>query len=136
MKISGDYGVCVEWHSPVVNADGWLESYDLTLRGRQMQATIKVANTPYGESPADFFGTLSMHWQGWQGVKEWASLEGEYQMSAKSDAMGHITLSVRIWSRHSGQFWTSEVALIVEAGYLEQLVRDMRKFIYPAANLD
>lgn len=134
MKISGDNEIFAEWHSPEVSADGWLDSYALTLSGREMQATVQVSNPPYGESPVDFFESLASNWQGWSGTKEWASLEGEYQLSAKTDSTGHITLSVRVWSGTWEPFWSSEVVIVIEAGQLEKIASNIRQFIYPTAN--
>ncbi|TBW46842.1 hypothetical protein EZI54_23095 [Marinobacter halodurans] len=134
MKITGDNEIFAEFHSPEVNDDGWLEYYSLTLSGPQMRATVRVSNPPYGESPVDFFESIAASWQGWNGAKEWASLEGEYQMSAKTDSTGHITLSIRMWSGNWEPYWSSEVAVVIEAGQLENLARKIRGFIYPTAN--
>lgn len=134
MKISSDNEISVEFHSPELNSESWLEYYSLSLSGRAMNATIRVCNSPYGESPSDFFSILASEWQGWEGEKEWAALEGEYKMSAKCDSTGHVTLIIKIWSGNWEPFWSSEVAMIIEAGQLEGIARESKSFLYPAAN--
>lgn len=134
MKIRSDNEITVEFHSPEINSEGWLEYYSITLSGRAMNSTIRVFNAPYGESPSDYFDLLANNWQGWEGEKNWAALEGEYQMSATSDNLGHITLITKIWSSNWEPCWSSEVAIIIEAGQLEAIANEFKNFIYPTAN--
>mgnify|MGYP006141788917 FL=1 len=134
MKISSDNEISVEFHSPELNSEGWLEYYSLSLSGRAMNSTIRVCNSPYGESPSEFFSMLAANWQGWKGEKEWAALEGEYKMSAKSDSTGHITLTIKVWSGNWEPFWSSEVVMLIEAGQLEAIAHESKRFLYPTAN--
>jgi hypothetical protein len=131
MKITSDNEISVEFHSPELNSEGGLEYYSLSLCGRAMTSTIRVCNSPYGESPSDYIAVLANNWQGWEGEKDWAALEGEYIMSAKADNTGHITLTIKVWSGNWEPFWSSEVAMIIEAGQLESIAREFKAFLYP-----
>lgn len=77
--------------------------------------------------PVDFFNDLATHWQGWSDLKKWMSLEGELSLSAKSDLLGHIALSVEL----DQEQWSLLAVLILEAGQLEAIALQMKNFFKP-----
>ncbi|USD64111.1 DUF6228 family protein [Vibrio sp. SCSIO 43136] len=131
MKITSENGIMAEFHSPELDSSGWLGHYSLSLSGVAMSSTIRVTNPPYGESPLDYFSMLARNWKGWVGEKNWVALEGEYSLSAKADTTGHITLRIKIWSGSCEPFWSSEVALIIEAGQLKAIEDGFKSFLHP-----
>jgi hypothetical protein len=76
-----------------------------------------------------FFRDMAKHWQGWQGKKEWSSLEGELALSATIDSTGHVSLSVRIRSGPYPFDWTTSTVLLLEAGSLEHIAVCIEKFV-------
>ena len=42
---------------------------------------------------ATYFEDLSDSWRGWEGAREWASVEGDLRIHAESDPLGHCYLS-------------------------------------------
>jgi len=83
---------------------------------------------PRPSSMPGFFRDLAVHWQGWQGKKEWASLEGELTFTATSDSTGHTSLAVKLRPNLYPCSWTLLVTLVLEAGQLEQVATDIEKF--------
>lgn len=77
---------------------------------------------------------LAANWQGWDGEKEWVALAGEYKMSAKVCSTGYITLTIKVWSGNWEPFWSFEVGMIIEAGQLEAIVHESKRFLCPTAN--
>ncbi len=75
-----------------------------------------------------FFRDLAVHWRGWQGKKEWSSLEGELRLSATCDSTGHTNLSVRLRAGPYPFDWSLSAVLLIEAGQLERIASEIEKF--------
>jgi hypothetical protein len=78
---------------------------------------------------ADFFGRLEEHWSGWEGVREWESVEGDLRIEARHQ-YGHVQLRVTVrsdgpgWGNHG---WTATADLTIDPGeQLTQITRDIR----------
>ena len=103
--------------------------YRVRLSGPNFNGVCQVYAYEPGTGPDKFFRDLAADWRGWQGKKEWSSLEGELRFSATSDSTGHTNLSV--WLR-SGPYpfdWSLSGVLLLEAGNLEQIASEMESFI-------
>jgi hypothetical protein len=74
-----------------------------------------------------YFTDLATHWQGWKGRKLWSTLEGELELSASSDSVGHITLAFSLNQGFSGGAWRLQGELELEAGALESLATEVRE---------
>ena len=102
--------------------------YKVKLCGSDYNGTALV----YADEAAHlgaFFRELATHWRGWEGKKEWGSLQGELGLAAAIDSTGHVSLSVRV---HSGPYlydWLLTATLLIEAGQLEQVAVLMEKFV-------
>ena len=77
------------------------EYYRVSLHGPDFRGACRVYAFEPASHLSGFFRDLAADWRGWQGTKEWASLEGELRFSATCDSTGHISLSVRLRSGHS-----------------------------------
>src|SRR5207302_10395965 len=71
-----------------------------------------------GESLVSFFDELVAEWHGWEGTKEWGSLEGDFTLAATHDGLGTVTLRAHLW-HNGGLEWSATVELALHAG--EQL---------------
>jgi hypothetical protein len=102
--------------------------FKIRICGSDFQGAILVYSfEPTSSGLTSFFRDLAVHWRGWQGKKEWSSLEGELKFAATSDSTGHISLSVQI-RQGAGSFgWLLSAVLLIEAGNLEQLTHNIEK---------
>lgn len=78
---------------------------------------------------AEFFDLLERDWRGWQGVRNWESLEGDLRIDA-SHEFGHVRLRIHLrrgrldWGNDG---WTATGDVTIEAGeQLSQVARDIR----------
>jgi hypothetical protein len=126
-------GLELAFHSRQFRKDGWLESYDVTLKARDFLATTRVDNGPYGTYPPDFFRTLSDNWTGWAGTKTWGALEGEYSLCAEIDSTGHVALTVEVNPHRPAPGFTAILMLVLEAGQLEELTNQLHQFFWKGA---
>jgi hypothetical protein len=103
--------------------------YRVSLTGPDVHGACRV----YAYEPVahltGFFRDLATNWQGWQGKKEWSSLEGELRFSATCDSTGHISLSVRLRSGPYPFDWALTAVLLLEAGSLERNASEIDKFV-------
>ena len=127
MKIISENQLMIEFHRPEFKPDGWMEYYTLSLSGRGMNSSVRVANQSYGETPLDFFKQLA---EGWDGEKVWSALEGEYSMSAKSDLTGHIYINFHIYSNLTEPYWSVQVAIVLESGQLDSIATGLSEFLW------
>ena len=78
--------------------------------------------------PVALFQHIAKVWKGWSGVQEWASVEGEFGVSATCDNLGHIMLSL-IFREFSGpELWDAKVGLRLDAGQTEQVAKKVSEF--------
>jgi hypothetical protein len=103
--------------------------YRVSLSGHDVHGACRV----YAYEPAShlsgFFRDLATNWQGWQGKKEWSSLEGELRFSATCDSTGHTSLSLRLRSGPYPFDWILSTVLMIEAGSLGQIASEIEKFV-------
>jgi len=116
------------FHNPAPRS-GAIEQFDVTLTLPGINATVSV----YGLEiigPSQFFGELASSWKGWKGEKTWRSLEGELELSATCDKLGHVILTVQLnQDRGSKTEWILKGSILLEAGQLSSLDRDMKSFL-------
>jgi hypothetical protein len=104
------------------------EYYRVTISGQGLLASLQVyAFDPHG-SLDQFFAALVANWRGWKGEKKWASLEGEFSLVCTSDSVGRVAIEVILNSRLGGDGWSAQNIIHVDAGQLEQIALDAKKF--------
>jgi hypothetical protein len=74
-----------------------------------------------------YFTDLAAHWKGWKGEKRWTTLEREFELSASTDLLGHITLAFSLNQGFSGGGWKLQGEIELEAGALEALAAQARE---------
>lgn len=107
-----------------------LGSFTVTLEARDHRGSLRVYAL-WASGMVDLFGYLAEHWRGWDGAREWTSLEGDLTLSATSDARGHTFLSVELAPTMDVQpQWRLRSELVLETSQLDVLARDVRTFYY------
>jgi hypothetical protein len=106
-----------------------LSSFTASVEVEAMSATTQVYAYG-GRSPTELFEDMASEWRGWEGSKEWSSLEDELALSATHNGLGTITLQVRLSHLGSeGWDWEARAALELDAGdQLERAVTSLRSF--------
>jgi hypothetical protein len=103
--------------------------YRVSLSGPDIHGACRVYDDEPGTQPDKFFRDLAANWRGWQGKKEWSSLEGELRFSATCDSTGHTSLSVQLRSGPYPFDWSLSAVLLIEAGALERIASEIEKFV-------
>ena len=92
----GDNPASITLHSPDP-ASGSVESMSVTMRFPDLEVTRRVYMR-YGwgrhVSLMDYFAGLATEWRGWDGSREWTSLEGDFRLTAHHDRVGNVVIQV------------------------------------------
>jgi hypothetical protein len=74
-----------------------------------------------------FWRDLAENWRGWEGTPSWQSLEGDLELSATSDRLGHVALEVRL--EEGAPFpWQVHGKISLDAGQLHRIAAAARTF--------
>lgn len=128
LEIGQENGLRILFHSRKVNPEGWVESYLITIKGNGLEATLPAENPPYGFPPSVFFEKLSTNWQQWKPEDDWGAIEGEYDLSAKADILGHIAVKACLYGLGFEPAWRAEVTVTIEAGQMDTLAARAKRF--------
>jgi hypothetical protein len=79
---------------------------------------------------AAFFDGLATQWKGWEGEKEWHSLEDDFALSCTSDGLGHAALRVTLKSGLYEEDWCVQAVIYIDAGELEHIAAKVKSFLH------
>jgi hypothetical protein len=122
-------------HPPV---DSYGDGYIWHLRTEIDADDLRAASTAAVGAPdcsglPDFLDGLAHQWQGWQGPREWRSLDREVELVARHDQRRQVSLGVtlrRASRPYDEDAWTARVVLLIEPGeQMKQLARDVRALV-------
>jgi hypothetical protein len=97
--------------------------------------SAKTSVTLAGEETdlGTFFQRLADDWRGWEGAREWRSLEGEMAIDARHDGRGHVAIGVtlrRARESYADDAWSARVVFTVDAGEeMTRLASDVRDLL-------
>ena len=126
--LKSEQGAKVTFHSPKYDEAGWLDSYAIDLEAHDFRASTRVENPGFGHPPTQLFSQIAAHWSGWKGSEKWCAPEGELDIEATSDALGHIKLEFKVPGYSLSKGWSAAAWLVVEAGQLERLAGEANEF--------
>ena len=77
---------------------------------------------------AELFEWMAVNWQVWKDKKEWTSIEGDLHIAVTADTLGHVFMTVELNNQTSANPFLLKTTLILEAGQLEGLAKEARRF--------
>ena len=90
--------------------------------------TAKIKTSDYLYDPCSFFSDIASHWRGWDGIKEYKSLEGELTIQAQHDKKGEVSMNVTLTPNDRADDWKVEHTFGVEPGQLDKIALEMKEF--------
>ena len=131
MVISGNAnGAQIELSEPEYE-NGEIEHYYVSIRENDFEANLRVyAFDPKNEGLPKFFSELALDWKGWDGIRRWASLEGEFEICCTHDGLGHVETEATLRSSPYTHSWTAQVRFELSAGSLDEIAIGLRKFLH------
>ena len=105
------------------------EYYRVTLRENEFEVSRRVyAFDPTDNGLSRFFGSLAADWTGWDGKRDWSSLEGEFKLSCEHDRVGHVIATATLHSIPHGHGWTGQIRFDIAAGELDRIANCVASF--------
>jgi hypothetical protein len=93
---------------------------------------VKLKKRVWGYTDCEFlvqlFEFIAKQWKGWDGAQKWASIEGEFGISATCDNLGHVMLIITIREYDGPEDWCSEVKLAIDSGETERVAKKVGQF--------
>jgi len=105
------------------------EQFTVELRGHGLQVSRDVSTYTDSTGLVAFFDKLASYERPWDGSPKWASLEGEFIISASCSKLGEVLFSFEI-SGHIGtpEQWHTSFSLTSELGQLPKIAKGARSF--------
>jgi len=104
------------------------EYFRVTIKGHGLIASSQVYAFEPNCGMEQFFEDIAASWRGWKGEKKWSSLEGELSLVCTSDSLGHIAVEATLNSGLGEDGWSVRNVFYFDAGQLEQIASDVKKF--------
>lgn len=103
------------------------EYFCVTIRSKHLFSFTDVyAFDPFDSNLMCFFEDLAANWKGFNGEKEWSSLEGEFSLNCTSDSLSHFALEVTIRNNEDTRY--ARKTVFIESGQLEKIALEARNF--------
>ena len=110
------------------------EYFCVTLIGDSVSATKRVWGYTDTERLPELFDSIAADWKGWKGKKEWKAIEGDLEIAATSDRLGHVRLDIEIRNHDPEDDWSVTAPIFVDAGELETIAKKIRVYFKPSKN--
>jgi len=103
-------------------------AYTAALSGRDLSVAATIHDV-LGEAYAfpEFWQDLASSWRGWSDEKSWSSIEGDLELTATCDSLGHVTICCHLSSGGS-EGWSINAWLYAEAGALDAIAARAGRF--------
>lgn len=89
--------------------------YLVEVRDHGLEVRVGVTSLA-GDDLSGFLRELSVGYRGWEGIRQWRSLEDQLRIEPSHDSLGHVTLMFRLRERAYGDHWELSAPFTVEAG--------------------
>ena len=107
-----------------------VEYLRVSLKDKDIAASSARVYIYEPHSLASFFEELAVNWKGWEGVKQWHSVEEDFALSCTSDSLGHVAMEVTVKSGVYEDDWCVKAVIQVEAGQLEEIAAKVKQFLH------
>jgi hypothetical protein len=107
-----------------------VEYLRVSLKDKDIAASSARVYIYEPHSLASLFEDLAANWKGWQGVKQWHSVEEDFALSCTSDRLGHVVMEVTLKSVKYEDDWCVKAVIHVEFGQLEEIAAKVKQFLH------
>lgn len=105
------------------------DRYAVSIEAPGLAAATSVWEHRSGDGFSEFAAALNQDWRGWDGLRSWASLEGELRLSASNDEFGVVTVRVELTEQTRPGEWRAAATMSLGAGAeLSRFADKIRRF--------
>lgn len=106
-----------------------LDYFSVRYKSQAIECVTRVYAYEDGFRLASIFTEMADNWKGWDGKKQWASLEGEFEIACNITSTGKVT--AHFFLTHGlDREWEVKSSVFFGAGELEVLSKRMSEFFY------
>lgn len=102
--------------------------FDAELSGDSIFAKKGIWGYTDTDLLISLFESIAGDWKGWEGERHWAAIEGDLDITATSDKLGHIRIDVVLLNNNIEDDWKVEAPIYLDAGCLDSLCTQIRRF--------
>ena len=106
-----------------------LDYFSVRYKSQAIECVARVYAFEDGHRLASIFKEMAENWKGWKDQKQWAALEGEFEISFDISSMGKVTARFFLTPGLDGE-WEVKGSVSFGAGELELLSKHMTEFFY------
>lgn len=106
-----------------------LEYFSVHYKSQAIDCVARVYAYDDGHRLASIFKEMARNWKGWNGKKQWAALEGEFEISCDITSTGKVTAHFFLTPGLDRE-WEVKSSVSFGAGELEVLSKHMTEFFY------
>ena len=106
-----------------------LEYFSVRYKSQAIDCVARVYACEDGHRLASIFEEMAKNWKGWNGRKQWAALEGEFEISCEITSTGKVTAHFFLTPGLDRE-WEVKSSVSFGAGVLELLSKHMSQFFY------
>jgi hypothetical protein len=103
----------------------------VTLDVLDLHASRRVELHEAWPSLSEFFRSLSASWRGWEGPREWVSIDRDLRLSCTHNGIGHVVITVSIGLLPPFEWhlpgWYATATVVVDPGALEAFAGALEK---------
>ena len=107
-----------------------VEYLRVILKDREI---VTSSSTVYIYKPYDlaaYFEDLAASQKGWDGAKQWYSVEEDFVLSSSFDISGHIAMEVTLKSGVYEDEWIVQAIIHIDVGDLEEIALRVKAFLH------
>jgi hypothetical protein len=104
------------------------DCFELELRSHALSAGLRIWGYADGDRLVEMFEAMAKATSGWEGTKQWSSIEGEFSLAAQCDKLGHVSFDVSLRHSDGREPWQVKTCLQTELGQLPALAWKAKRF--------
>jgi hypothetical protein len=102
--------------------------FTASIEGDNLKASRRVWGYTDCEFLVQLFEGMARDWKGWQGERNWESIEGELKIAVSMRITGQVTIAVALRHFDGEDDWRLDVPVFTEAGQLESIAHEVASF--------
>ena len=100
----------------------------VTLKDRDIATSSARIYDPAGV--VTLFDDMAADRRGWEGEKQWDSVDNDFALSCTSDAQGAVAMTATLKGPYHEGEWCVQAVIHVGAGQLRELAAKVRRFMH------
>jgi hypothetical protein len=144
LRLPGESARMVVHPASDLYGNGYTRTFRIEIFDDGLSAVTDATATTFDDpSLTTYLQRLADDWRGWPGLRKWRTQDGELQLDAHHDGLGHVTLGVTLrnwrqafgapypWKRPVDCGWSARAVFVLDAGeQMTQFAADIQALLH------